>query len=203
MSTRAVATPGGGARGVLDRAGAPGGRNREDGRCHQASVDRGLGQAADPVAAHLRLAPVRVVQLHGEVAPVASRPDPDDPVGPDAPVPVGQHAHLGRRQPDRVVGVEDDQEVVPGTLVLGGVHRPILAAGVPQPCTERAALHQLLGLGAALRPGDARVTAEPGRLAAGELARAPHRFLHAVRQGHPVLDMAEDLPVAEGLAGRA
>ena len=93
----------------------------------QAGVHRRLGQAADAVAAHLGLAAVGVVQLHGQVAAVAARPDPDDPVGPDAPAPVGQQAHLGHREPDGVVGVEHDQEVVARALVLGGVHDSILA----------------------------------------------------------------------------
>ena len=53
-----------------------------------------------------------------------SRPgaDPDDPVRADAAAAVGQQADLGHREPDGVVGVEHDQEVVAGPFVLGGVH---------------------------------------------------------------------------------
>ena len=203
MSTLAVAQPGASARRVLDGPGAAGRGHREARRRDEAGVDRRLGQAADAVAAHLGLAAVGVAQLHGEVAAVATGPHPDDAVGPDAAPAVGQQAHLGHREPDGVVGVEHDQEVVARPLVLGGLHRTILAAGTAQPCSASASLQQVLGLGGAPGPGDPRVPAEPRGLAAGELPGAPHRLLQAVAQGDAVLHVGQDLAVAERLAGRA
>ena len=108
------------------------------GAAHEAGVDGRLGEATDAVAAHLGLAAVGVVQLHGQVAATTTGSDPDDAVGPDAAVPIGQEAYLGHREPDGVVGVQHDQEVVARALVLGRLHHPILAAGAVQPCTARA-----------------------------------------------------------------
>ena len=195
--------PGRRARRVVDGPRAAGGGDREARRRHQPGIDGGLGQAADAVAAHLGLAPVGVVQLHGEVAPVATGADPDDPVGTDAAAPVGQQADLGHREPDGVVGIEHDQEVVARALVLGGPHHTILAGWGrfsrarrgPAPARSWAS-SPLAG------PGDPGVAAEPGGLAPGELAGAPHRLLQAVVQGRAVLDVGQQLAVAERLAGR-
>ena len=90
-----------------------------------AGVDGGLGQAADAIAAHFGLSAVGVAQLHGQVAAVAARADPDDPVGPDATAPVTEQANLADRQPQGVVGIEDDDEVVARSFVFGAVHPPV------------------------------------------------------------------------------
>ena len=133
MSTLARAQPGSGP-GVYSTVRRPQGGHGEARRGHQGGVHGGLGQATYAVAAHFGLAAVGVVQLHGEVAPVAARTHPDDAVGPDAASAVGQQADLGHRQPDGVLRVEDDQEVVPGPLVLGGPHPSIVAASPVRPC---------------------------------------------------------------------
>ena len=66
---------------VLDRLD-PGRRgHRERGWRHQGAQHRGLGQAAHPVAAHLGLAAVGVLQHHAEVGRALGVHDLDDPVG--------------------------------------------------------------------------------------------------------------------------
>ena len=64
------------ARAVLDGPDSGRGRHRERRRRHQSGVHRRLGQAADPVSAHLGRAPVGVPELHGQVgaAPAGQRP---------------------------------------------------------------------------------------------------------------------------------
>src|SRR5207237_3543767 len=78
---------------------------------------------ADAAAAHLGPAPVGVAELHGEVGPVPPGRDPDDAVGADARVAIGD-------APDELDvegltrgAVDDDQEVVAQGLVLLHGHR--------------------------------------------------------------------------------
>ncbi len=203
MSTLAVARPGVSPGGVLDGAGASGGGDGEAGRRHEAGIDGGLGQAPDAVAAHLRLAAVGVAQLHGEVTAVAARPDPDDAVGPDATAPIGQQAHLGHREPDGVVGVQHDQEVVARPLVLGRPHHTILAAGVVQPCTSSASSSRAWAsalLPAQLTRGSRR-NHEAWRRANWRVRRTA--CSRQSDRGAPLLHVGQDLAVAQRLAGRA
>ena len=191
------------ARRVLDGAGAAGRGHREAGRGHEAGVDGRLGQATDAVAAHLGLAPVGVVQLHGQVGAVTTGPDPDDAVGPDAAVPIGQQAHLGHREPDGVVGVQHDQEVVARPLVLGRLHQTILAAGGLQPCTARASCSRAWAssLLPAQRTRGSRRNHEAWRRANWRVCRFASST-HVGQRG-AVLHVGQDLAVAERLARRA
>ena len=90
--------------GGSDRPGAP--RRRCDTRCSspssRASGRRGLGQAADPVAAHLGPAAVGVAQVHDHVDVAVGRAGAgtvDQRRRPHAPVAVAQPGGPARRPP--------------------------------------------------------------------------------------------------------
>ncbi len=61
---------------------------------------------------------------------------------------------------------------------------------------ERDGAH--LGVG----PDDAGIAAEPGRLAPGKRAGAPHRLIDGSGQGNAVFDVRQELPIAQGLSSR-
>ena len=61
----------------------------------------------------------------------------------------------------------------------------------------------LSGILAVLDPPDARVATEPRPLAPGKAPGGAHGILHALLEGHPMLDMGQQLAVAERLAGRS
>ena len=186
--------------GVVDGAHPAPGGHREAGRGTSPASDRSLGQAADAVAAHFGLSPVRIVQLHGEVGAVTPRADTDDPVGSDAATTIGQEPNLGHREPGRSSGSRTTRKSLPATFVLCGVHppfsqatplsraRPGPAAPAAPPC-QRSRAHPIRG---------SRRNQGPDR---GELAGAANGLLQAASSGRR-LDVGEQLLVAKGLAGR-
>src|SRR5690606_22797115 len=90
----------------------------------QAGVGGIAGEAADAVAAHLALAPVRVEDAHAQVSPVR-RKDEDEPVGSDAKARVAHPAGQGGPVDGRLrLGHEIDVNVaVAQPMQLGKTHR--------------------------------------------------------------------------------
>ena len=89
--------------------------------------------------------------MHGQVGAIGTTAphrtsttaasDPDHTVGADAPVPVTEQADLVPAQAKAVIGVEDDEKVVPRPFVLGEMHEmhhSILAGHRRRPCAPRA-----------------------------------------------------------------
>ena len=92
------------------------------------------GEAADPVAAHLGLGAVRVVDRHAEVVRRVAGHDEDDAVRAHAEVAVAEPLRLRRRRlRRRGVAVVDEQEVVAQALVLGELERGRAQRHAPGP----------------------------------------------------------------------
>ena len=108
--------------------------------------------------------------------------------------------------------LEGDQEVVAEAVVLGELHAfrsgqgrcPGRAGSVSQDAVE-AGERVLPTSGSSRRrnPLDAGIAAEPALLAAGEPAGAAHGVLDGLVEGCAVLEVVEQLAVAERLARRA
>src|SRR5690606_11687666 len=91
----------------------------------QAGVGGIAGEAADTVAAHLALAPVRVEHAHAQVSPVR-RKDEDEPVGSDAKARVAHPAGQSGPVDGRLrLGHKIDVDVaVAQPMQLGKTHLP-------------------------------------------------------------------------------
>ena len=181
-------------------------------RPHPPGVDGRLDQTADAVPAHLRRAAVGVAQVHGERGGTVAGRGPQHPVGAEAPVAVAQRPDLGRRQPPAVLGVEQHEEVVPRTVVLGQAqrrrnrhHLSFPPADPPTPGPRGSGvprLGQLTGqVAVGVQPADPRVAPEPRPLAAGERLGASHRLVHGLVERHAPLDVGEQLAVADAPGG--
>ena len=107
---------------------------------HEPRLDGGKGEAAQAVAARLGTAPIRVAQLHADIAARDGRPQHQEPVGPDTGVALAQcprqltnmircacvrttsfSRHVTGPLTSsgvKITAIERDQEVVPEALVL-------------------------------------------------------------------------------------
>ena len=178
-------------------------------------LDRGLGQAPDAVPAHLGDAPVGVAELHGQIGPALVAMDPDDPVGAEPEPPVAQGPDELRLERRGAVDVHQHQEVVAGPVVLGQVERSGRSVSadswccrtVSHPGTVSGNLPEEGGnrchrVGIRLQPHDTGIAAEPCHLPPGKGTGAADGPVDGFVDGHAALDVGEQLPVAEGLAGR-
>ena len=191
------------------------GGDREGRGRHQSVLHGGLGQAAHPVAAHLGLAAVGVLQHHGQVGRPAAVEHPDDPVGTHAEAPVAQGPDQVGGQGATVLRVDQDQEVVAGTVVLGepeerrcregsGSWRSPTVSHRGGPSASRSTWPSTTVTGSS--PGSIHSMRGSRRNhARWRLAKARVRRIAsstASDERHPVLDVGQQLAVAEGLAGR-
>ena len=163
--------------------------------------------------------PSALLQLHGQVGAVPSpSEDPDHPVGTrprtggrrgPAPDPAWQRA---RRSSE----VHQDQKVVAGPVVLGQVQGSAVGQGVglmasadqsptpapppgSRPNRRRDRSHRVV---LRVQPHDPGIAPEPGHLPPGEGPGTPDGLVDGLGQRHPVFQVGQELPVAEGLAGR-
>ena len=99
----------------------PSGHDGEFVLVDEAGVHRVFGDAADAVAAHLRLGAVGIDDPHGYVRAL-SRQDIEDAVRTDAEMTVADLLAPCRIHRDRVGDAVEDDEVVPDPMVLPELH---------------------------------------------------------------------------------